>query len=406
MVMRSVISAMVCVWAMDTPALGHAASPAERLRANLLEIGRGSNFVYAASTGSVDWKPEGTVGFRAKTGVSPLLYFVEFRDIAGTWLRPEEYAVNRKNLAAFARREYAERHAVPMVTWHLNNPYVPPRWRDSNWNANAAFRYRHGVDGYPEKHRYVLREIVDGSGASCGRGRIDGTGGMTFPNPRAWYEWCLKEAAAFCRTLKDENGEQIPIVFRPLHECDGDWFWWGAKSATCEDYIAAFRLTVDVLRTELGPRNVLFAYSPDRRWDTAGEVGESGFLARYPGDEWVDMIGFDDYELGKDYDSPKAPKCASKTTENVIRRARVVSEIGLARGKICGLFESGVRDSVDAFYTEMLKVMTAPGVKFAIAATYDGSWTWPATDIGKVDMNAFLMSDRVITDRSNVDLLK
>ena len=29
---------------------------------------------------------------------------------------------------------------------------------------------------------------------------------------------------------------------------------------------------------------------------------------------YVDMIGFDDYELGKDYDSPKAPKCASKTS--------------------------------------------------------------------------------------------
>ena len=50
---------------------------------------------------------------------------------------------------------------------------------------------------------------------------------------------------------------------------------------------------------------MLFAYSPDRHWGVAGEEGRSGFLERYPGDAYCDMIGFDDYELGKDYDSPK-----------------------------------------------------------------------------------------------------
>lgn len=394
------LSAFAATWGCmaETP------TAAERLRSDLLKIGLGPRFLYASSTGQRDWKPDRVDRFRREMGISPLLYFVEFRDIAGTWYAPETYAANRTNLASLVKREYAERHAVPMVTWHLNNPYMPPKWRNPKWDAGAAFRYRYGMEGYPEERRWVLREIVEGKGATCGNGRIDGEGDMTFPNPRAWYEWCLKDAASFCRTLKDENGNQIPIVFRPFHECECDWFWWGAKSATPQDYIAAFRLTVEILRKELGTGNVLFAYSPDRHWNKAGTEGVDGYLCRYPGNEWVDMIGFDDYELGKDYDSPNAPTNANKTTAAVIRRAQIVSQIGRERNKICGIFESGVKDSVDSFYSEMFKVMTAPGVNFAIATTYDGVWTWPKSDIGKADMKSFFAHPEVIVDRNGTDL--
>ena len=381
-------------------------SLAERLRRNLLEIGRSPRFVYAASTGAAEWNGDRYERFRREMGISPRLYFVEFRDICGTWQKPKTYATNRSALAAFVKREYVEHHAVPMVTWHLNNPYMPPKWRNPKWDADAAYRFRYGMEGYPEEHRWVLREIVDGTGGPCGNGRIDGPGDMTFPNPRAWYEWCLKDAAAFCRTLKDEKGNRIPIVFRLFHECESDWFWWGAKSATCDDYIAAYRLTVDILRRELGADNVLFAYSPDRYWGSAGEEGKSGFLARYPGDAYCDMIGFDDYELGKDRDGPKPPKSADKTTASVIRRARIVSQIGRERGKICGIFESGVKDSVDTFYTELFKVMTAPGVEFAIATTYDGKWTWPKSEAGLADMKEFFARPEVIADRGGLDIVE
>ena len=374
-------------------------SSAVRLRTGLLKIGRSPRFAYAASTGFRDWSGDGLDRVRREFGVSPRLYFVEFRDICGTWYTPQTYAVNRTNLAALVKREYAEHRSVPMVTWHLNNPYMPPKWRNPKWDVHAAFRYRYGMEGYPEEHRWVLREIVEGTGDICGNGRIDGLGERTFQNPRAWYVWCLREAATFCRTLRDKNGRQIPIVFRPFHECESNCFWWGAKSATCADYIAAYRMTVDILRDELGAANVLFAYSPDKFWHEAGEEGKSGYLARYPGDGYCDMIGFDDYDLGKDWDSPRSPKSADKSTAAVIRRARIVSEIGRERGKICGLFESGVLDSVDSFYTELFKVMTAPGVEFAIAATYDGPWTWPRSDAGMSDMAAFFRKTEVIVDR-------
>ena len=376
-----------------------AQTAAERLKSNLLKIGQGKGFVYASSTGYVDWKTPRDDRFRRELGLSPLLYAVEFRYISGTWYAPKTYSENKTNLTAMVKREYAERRAVPMVTWHLNNPYIPP-----GWNAAAEFRYRYGVKGYPEKHRWILREIVEGSGEPCGDGRVDGKGEQPFPNPRTWFEWCLKDAAEFCRTWKDEEGNQIPVILRPFHECDCDWFWWGSGSASPQDFIAAFRLMVEVMRRELGTRNVLFAYSPDRHWDKVGVEGVDGYLCRYPGDDWVELIGFDDYELGKDHANPKAPVNADKTTAAVIRRAQIVSQVGREHGKICGLFESGAENSVDSFYTEMFKVMTAPGVDFAIATTYNGVCTWPQTLAGKAAMKAFFELPQVITDRSGTDL--
>lgn len=383
-----------CIVICAAMSVADVPTAAERLRADLLEIGRSPRFVYAASTS----KSELYDRFRQEIGVAPRLYFVEFLWVAGTWLKPARYAANRAKLASFIRHEYAAHRAVPMVTWHLNNPYVPPKWRNPEFSESAAFRYRYGIEGYPEEHRWVMREIVEGTGAPCGNGRIDGVGERTFPNPRAWYEWCLSDAAAFCRTLKDENGGQIPIVFRLFHECECNFFWWGAKFATCEDYIAVFRMAVNFLRKELGSRNVLFAYSPNRYWEESGEEGKSGFLARYPGDGFCDMVGFDDYELGKSRDSRKAPASVDETTAAVIRRARIVSRIGRERGKVCAIFESGAKGSVDTFYSELFKVMTAPEVDFAIATTYDGAHTWPSTDAGLADMKAFFKRYEVISD--------
>ena len=56
-------------------------------------------------------------------------------------------------------------------------------------------------------------------------------------------------------------------------------------------------MTVDYLRDSCGLHNVLYAYSPDRsRIDMSSEsTCEAGYLYAYPGDEYVDVLGFDDY---------------------------------------------------------------------------------------------------------------
>lgn len=110
------------------------------------------------------------------------------------------------------------------------------------------------------------------------------------PGHELFRSW-LDTLADFFLSVRTPDGTLVPIVFRPYHEMSGGWFWWGAGNATPGDYQALWRFTVDYLRDEKGVHNLLWAYS------TAGlgESGEAGYWTWYPGDAYVDVLGFDDY---------------------------------------------------------------------------------------------------------------
>lgn len=78
----------------------------------------------------------------------------------------------------------------------------------------------------------------------------------------------------------------FPLIYRPFHEMTGDWFWWGRLSGP-ENYVKLYRLTVDYLRSA-GIRNLLYCWAPDKDAD----------MRYYPGDEYVDILGYDAYEPG------------------------------------------------------------------------------------------------------------
>ncbi len=105
------------------------------------------------------------------------------------------------------------------------------------------------------------------------------------------FQRSLGKIADYLGALRGPAGERIPILFRPFHEHTGDWFWWGSEQTDEEGYVRLFRFTVDFLRGERGLDNLLFAFSPD-----GGRVfDEQAILYRYPGDEYVDVIGLDYY---------------------------------------------------------------------------------------------------------------
>ena len=88
----------------------------------------------------------------------------------------------------------------------------------------------------------------------------------------------------------------VPIVFRPYHEFDGDWFWWGKSHCTREDFISLWRFTVSYLRDSLDVHNFIYAFSPDNKFNSEAE-----YLSRYPGDGYVDLVGVDNYgDFGRD----------------------------------------------------------------------------------------------------------
>ncbi len=131
----------------------------------------------------------------------------------------------------------------------------------------------------------------------------------------------------------------IPLIFRPFHEHTGSWFWWGNDHCTPEEYKAIWRFTVEYLRDQKGLHNLLYCYSPDVFRD------EAHYLERYPGDEYVDVLGMDDYhDLG-----PKGQ------TAELLRRVRTVVELAEQRGKISAISETGSDGIPDpTWWTEKL----------------------------------------------------
>ena len=119
--------------------------------------------------------------------------------------------------------------------------------------------------------------------------------------------------------------EQVPIIFRPFHEHTGSWFWWGADFCTPEEYKSLWRFTVTYLRDEKGLNNILYAYSPDIFKD------EAHYLECYPGDEWVDILGLDDYhDVG-----------LSGHIEHLTERLRTVVKLAEEKDKVAALTETG-----------------------------------------------------------------
>lgn len=120
----------------------------------------------------------------------------------------------------------------------------------------------------------------------------DGTVSSILPNGKkhgAYKEW-LDAAAAFILSLKGKNGEYIPVILRLFHELNGNWFWWGGKNCTSDEFKQLWRFTISYLRDEKNMHNVLYAFSTD--FFRSGHE----FMQKYPGDEWVDIVGFDIYQ--------------------------------------------------------------------------------------------------------------
>jgi mannan endo-1,4-beta-mannosidase len=136
----------------------------------------------------------------------------------------------------------------------------------------------------------------------------------------------LNLVADFFAEIKNDKGELIPVLFRPFHEMNGGWFWWGKNSCTTEEYKALWKFTVDYLRKVRQLHNILYVYSTDA-FASADE-----YMAYYPGDEYVDMLGYDDYKgLNEKGNTPKA-----------INMIETIADLGNKKGKLYTISETGL----------------------------------------------------------------
>jgi len=151
------------------------------------------------------------------------------------------------------------------------------------------------------------------------------------------YKNWLDIFAGFASTLTGEGGELIPIIFRPFHEHNGNWFWWGKGINSEEDYIALWRFTVEYLRDEKGVHNLLWAFSPDRSRTNIDNFKEDYFYG-YPGDEYVDIIGLDNYW---DVGHPANDTDPEIQQQNLIRSLAYTAQIADSLNKVAALTETG-----------------------------------------------------------------
>jgi mannan endo-1,4-beta-mannosidase len=94
------------------------------------------------------------------------------------------------------------------------------------------------------------------------------------------YELLMEDIDAIATQLQVLQEAGVPVLWRPLHEASGGWFWWGASGA--EAYKKLYRLLYDKLTNEYGLNNLIWLWNgQDVDW--------------YPGDDYVDIIGEDLY---------------------------------------------------------------------------------------------------------------
>lgn len=140
----------------------------------------------------------------------------------------------------------------------------------------------------------------------------------------------LDRIAAFANQLKDDNGKPIPVLFRPFHEQNGGWFWWGAATTTKSEYVELYRYTVEYLRDVKNVSNFLYVYSPNGPFN--GNQNE--YLATYPGDEFVDILGMDQYDNKENAGS-------EGFLNGLVKDLAMVSRLADSRGKVATFSEYG-----------------------------------------------------------------
>ena len=91
----------------------------------------------------------------------------------------------------------------------------------------------------------------------------------------------IKLIAGELKKLKDAD---VPVLWRPLHEAEGAWFWWGAEGA--EPCKKLYRLLYDQLTNVYGLDNLIWI------WTGSTSPAASEW---YPGDDVVDIVGCDKY---------------------------------------------------------------------------------------------------------------
>jgi mannan endo-1,4-beta-mannosidase len=265
---------------------------------------------------------------KSVTGSHPAVIGVDFSGLSG---RPDSLIEKEKDLLRKNMADTYDRGGVTTVSWHFSNPASGGGfyWKDSV-SLRAVKLIIPGASHH-EKYKTILRTIAD-----------------------------------LAKTTKGSDGNLVPMIFRPYHEFDGDWFWWGRAHCTIDEFKTLWKFTVSYLRDSLDVHNFIYAFSPDNKFNT-----EAQFLERYPGDEWVDMVGMDNYgDFGRD---------GKYNVEAGLKKLKIVSDYAIKAGKLAAFTETGLESIPNtSWWTAiLLKTLKSENLKLSYVLVWRNDTSSP-----------------------------
>lgn len=110
------------------------------------------------------------------------------------------------------------------------------------------------------------------------------------------HKAAMKDMARHADYLEQLLKARVPVLWRPLHEIEGGWFWW-SDTQTPEHTAALWRMMFEYFVKERELNNLIWVYSAAlKAGDHGKEVEAIEYRKRfYPGDAYVDIAGIDIY---------------------------------------------------------------------------------------------------------------
>lgn len=185
--------------------------------------------------------------------------------------------------------EAHQRGGITTLSWHMNNPLT-------------------GKDAWDTTPKSLASVLP---------------GGEKHEKFKAW----LDEGIKFIATLKDLNGNAIPILYRPYHELTGNWFWWCRNNGNPNEFKTLWKFTLDYFQKK-GIHNLIYVYN------TSDFNSKEEFLEYYPGADYADILSFDKYQ----YTDPLKD---NSFVEDCQKQFKIMNEIAKEQHKIMAFAETG-----------------------------------------------------------------
>jgi len=212
-------------------------------------------------------------------------------DLGGIEMRD---AANLDGVPFDVMREAIKAHhkmgGIVTLSWHQRNPLTG----GTSWDNTRDSVVRYILPGHPGHIEYL--------------------------------KW-LDRIVEYILELKDDDGNPIPLIFRPYHEHTGKWFWWGVQDSSPADYRQMWVMTYKYL-TSRGLTNLIWAYSPNLGID------RDEYMRNYPGDKYVDILGYDGYQFGEGSERDKYLKAIKSDMA-------MLKELGMKHNKLIAVTETG-----------------------------------------------------------------